>query len=403
MGYRRFVVCILTAALAPLPAGAAQYATQNFVVNARNADIARQVARYAEYYRRVKAAEWLGHELSGWSKPCSVDVRITLGGAGGATSFTFDNGRILNQQMTVEGSLERILHSVLPHEVTHTVFAAKFRRPLPRWADEGGAVLSEDDLERARHHEMVRELAQDESRLIPLYRLFVLTEYPRDVMALYAQGFSVAHYLVSLGGKPKFLDFVWEGQQAGWDYALRRYYGFRSVQQLESQWRLTLARPVEPSTQVVASAGRATRAQSASPRIVRGQTPEEVWPAARPSPIAPARPIAISRPIKAPLGRPMTGAATFPEALGTPATAAAAAGNTIWQPAHNAGIGNVRSNVAATASTPYQQLAPTTPNAHTDSSTKDHRAASARPADYRRLIPIAVGRTRRAHQEATDR
>ena len=49
--------------------------------------------------------------------------------------------------MTVEGSLERILNSVLPHEVTHTIFAAKFGRPLPRWADEGGAVLSEDATE----------------------------------------------------------------------------------------------------------------------------------------------------------------------------------------------------------------------------------------------------------------
>src|SRR5690606_5582304 len=130
--------------------------------------------------------------------PCEIEVKITFGGAGGATSFAFENGEVLGQSMVVEGSLERILHSVLPHEVTHTIFAAKFRRPLPRWADEGGAVLSEDHEEIARHDLLVRKII-NRGGMIPLSRLFVLTEYPRDVMALYAQGFSVARYLVSLG------------------------------------------------------------------------------------------------------------------------------------------------------------------------------------------------------------
>ncbi len=50
--------------------------------------------------------------------------------------------------MNIEGPLDRLLSSVLPHEITHTVFAHYFRTPVPRWADEGGSVLSEDDLER---------------------------------------------------------------------------------------------------------------------------------------------------------------------------------------------------------------------------------------------------------------
>ena len=39
--------------------------------------------------------------------------------------------------MRVIGTPERILDSVLPHEVTHTVMATHFGQPLPRWADVG--------------------------------------------------------------------------------------------------------------------------------------------------------------------------------------------------------------------------------------------------------------------------
>ena len=36
-----------------------------------------------------------------------------------------------------------------------------------------------------------------------LRRLFALKEYPSDVMALYAEGFSVAHFLVSASNRPE--------------------------------------------------------------------------------------------------------------------------------------------------------------------------------------------------------
>jgi len=40
--------------------------------------------------------------------------------------------------------LDVILKRVLPHEVTHAVLMLHFGRPIPRWADEGAAVLAED-------------------------------------------------------------------------------------------------------------------------------------------------------------------------------------------------------------------------------------------------------------------
>jgi len=171
-----------------------------------------------------------------------------MGGAGGATSFAFDNGQVLHQQMQVEGTLERVLNSVLPHEVTHTVFAYHFRCPLPRWADEGGAVLSEDDVERDRHDKMVRQILNG-GRAIPLRRLLVLKEYPSEVMALYAQGYSVTSFLVGKSSRPAFLNFVADAMRGGWDAALQRHFQIRNVEELEQAWlthlRNTKRQPVQ--------------------------------------------------------------------------------------------------------------------------------------------------------------
>jgi len=67
-------------------------------------------------------------------------------------------------KMEIQGPLDRLLASVLPHEITHTVFAHHFRQPVPRWADEGGSVLSEDDLERERHDKLTRSILNQGSK-----------------------------------------------------------------------------------------------------------------------------------------------------------------------------------------------------------------------------------------------
>jgi hypothetical protein len=155
MTLRRHFVCLALGVLASM--GAA-YPTQNFVVEAPTMQIAQQVGQAAEYYRKQKALDWLGQEMQPWPERCPLKVKVTISGPGGATSFAFDQGQVLGQHMNIEGPLDRLLASVLPHEVTHTVFAYYFRRPVPRWADEGGAVLSEDEVERERHDRLVRTL-----------------------------------------------------------------------------------------------------------------------------------------------------------------------------------------------------------------------------------------------------
>jgi hypothetical protein len=287
---RRFVLVLAGLFALPSALWGASARSTNFVVEAPTPQIAQQVTQYAEQYRREKAQLWLGREMPTWPQPLPIRVTVTMGGAGGATSFAFDNGQILHQQMHIEGSLERLLNSVLPHEVTHTVFAHHFRCPVPRWADEGGAVLSEDDIERDRHDKMVRQILNS-GRAIPLRRLLSLREYPNEVMALYAEGFSVTSFLVGRSSRPAFLNFVGDGMRRGWDAALQTHYQIRNVEELEQAWlthlRNTRRQPAQLASNTQPAAGDSSRQllvrQTVPPAqpldtpraVVRGVAPEQ--------------------------------------------------------------------------------------------------------------------------------
>ncbi len=288
MAARSWIVVVLAGAVASL---GASYQTRNFNVEAPTPEIAQQIGQYAEAYRKEKALLWLGQEMPPWPEPCPLRVTISMNGSGGATSFAFDRGRILGQDMHIEGSLDRLLASVLPHEVTHTVFAYYFRQPVPRWADEGGAVLSEDDIERNRHDQLVRQILNTPGRAIPLRRLFSLTKYPPDVMVLYAEGYSVSNFLVAKSNRGVFLNFVAQGMRGDWDAALRTNYGYGSVEELEKAWVESLSHP-RPQAQLASRPAEADGAervvvrQTAPPAaplleapraIVRGQIPTATW------------------------------------------------------------------------------------------------------------------------------
>jgi hypothetical protein len=257
----------------------ASYPSANFVVEAPTPQIAEQVSKWAEHYRREKAEQWLGRQMPNWPTPCPLRVRVTQSGASGATSFNFSGGGVW-QTMEIEGPLERLLYSVLPHEVTHTVFAHYFGAPVPRWADEGGAVLSEDELEKSRHDTMVRQIL-NAGRALRLSHLFTLKDYPRDprdIGALYAQGYSVSEFLVGMSNRQTFLSFVAHGMQPnyGWDNAARTYYHFQTVTELEQAWRSHLSstrkQPASAAPVILAKNEAGSRTDSAKP-VVRLTVP----------------------------------------------------------------------------------------------------------------------------------
>jgi hypothetical protein len=264
----------------------ASYRTQNFIVEAPTPQIAQQIGQQAEYFRKEKAMQWLGQEMQPWPEPCPLQAKVTMSGAGGATSFAYDRGQVLSQHMQIEGSLDRLLQSVLPHEVTHTVFAYHFKHPTPRWADEGGAVLSEDDTERGRHDQLCRHLL-NQGQAMPLRRLFALKEYPPDVMTLYAEGYSVTAYLVGVSNRQTFLNFIGQAtSRNNWDEAVQTYYHYRSVEELEQAWLAYLRStknqpgqpPVQQGTQLASSTMTGQPEAQLTQRIVVRQTAPPVQP-----------------------------------------------------------------------------------------------------------------------------
>ena len=127
----------LSAQLAPAQTYKAE--SENFVVYAPDRTLAKQAVELAEKYRRELSIDWLGYEISRWQEKCPVRVQVGPH-AGGETSFAFvqdgaGKGLPVGWQMKIYGPPDRLLDAVLPHEVTHTIFATHFGRPLPRWAD----------------------------------------------------------------------------------------------------------------------------------------------------------------------------------------------------------------------------------------------------------------------------
>jgi hypothetical protein len=225
---------LVAASVLSLGAG---YRTQNFVISAATPELAQEVGQAAEGYRASLAREWLGRELPPWQDPCPITLQVGPHlGAGGATSFMFDQGRPFGWSMNIQGSRERLLDSVLPHEITHMVFATHFGRPLPRWADEGACTTVEHTSEKAKQHNLLISFLTT-GRGIAFNQMFAMTEYPHDVLPLYSQGYSVARFLIAQRGKPHFVNYVGEGMRSrNWSQATQMYYGYRDLSELQLTW-----------------------------------------------------------------------------------------------------------------------------------------------------------------------
>ncbi len=312
---RALAICTAVVSFSvPAPAVAQQaspgYRTANFVVHAPSQEIAQRVGDCAEFWREELAIEWLGKKLPNWYKPCDVTVQVGQIGAGGATTFSFDGGEVFGWKMRVQGTLERILDSVVPHEVSHTIFACHFRRPLPRWADEGAATLVEHISERKRQMDILQQVTRTRDR-IPLAQLLQIDEYPKDmnkVLALYAEGYSLADFLVKWHGeqgKQVYLAFLGDALATNWESAFRKHYGFQSLAELDQQWdrwvlagspeirrddaALALAnqpaaRPSASGAIGVAAPGETPRPKTKNAVTVRGQSESPAAPLPLPTP-----------------------------------------------------------------------------------------------------------------------
>jgi hypothetical protein len=262
---------LLTAVL--LVSLGAKSRSDNFIVETADANLAGRIAQAAEKNRHDLAIEWLGKPMPNWAQPCQMTVQAGPNlGAGGATTFVFDQGEVFGWRMTIQGSPERIFDSVLPHEVTHMIFASHFRQPLPRWADEGGATSVECSLERQKHNQMLSQFLRS-GRGIAFSRMFEMKDYPPDVMPLYAQGYSLAEFLIETGGRRKYVDFLGEGLQTGnWPAAVKHFYGSADLGALQNTWLAWVAQgspPLRPQVEQPAAVSRGPELLAAATRRPR--------------------------------------------------------------------------------------------------------------------------------------
>jgi hypothetical protein len=288
MEARIFPAAALAVVVSLIPASClgAGYRTANFVIEAPTPQLAEKIGKAAEQYRRELAVEWLGAPMPNWFRPCPIRAEVAPNlGAGGATSFVFDkvkgNDEVFGWDMKIQGSEERVLDSVLPHEVTHTIFASYFRRPLPRWADEGACTTVEHAAERTKQQKMLITFLRT-GHGIAFHEMFAMKEYPADVLPLYAQGYSLARFLIDQGGRQKFLEFVGDGMKnENWSAAIKGHYGYANLRDLQDRWLAWVKQGSPPLDSqrgpVLAAAGRSAKSDE-SP-VFRAQSDDRETPA----------------------------------------------------------------------------------------------------------------------------
>ena len=124
----------------------------------QNKELADQALAVAERTLDAVAGKWLGGQLPNpWSSKCDLYLHANGQAYSQATGAPAespghssisadpkDATQVQHRRIDLRVDHAHLLTAVLPHEVTHAVLAGQVgRRPIPRWADEGLAVLSE--------------------------------------------------------------------------------------------------------------------------------------------------------------------------------------------------------------------------------------------------------------------
>jgi hypothetical protein len=224
--------------------------TTNFrIYHVQSPELARKAAEVAEQTRTQMYNKWFGRLAANWNPKCEVylyptsqDYSRATGvptSSPGHSSFNLDGGRVMGRQIDLHcHDAANMLSAVLPHETTHVVLAGNFGdHVVPRWVDEGIAVLTEP------HEKVLRHLVKlpgfyRNRQLLEIRQLVHMDDYPepRSIDAFYAESVSLVEFLSIRKGPEVFTQFVREGLQNGYEPALQRYYGYQSFSELEQQW-----------------------------------------------------------------------------------------------------------------------------------------------------------------------
>ena len=223
--------------------------TKNFRVwhHLNQAD-ATQVAKSSEACRVDAGMKWFGSVGNDWTPICEIYLHSTAqeyskstgapAVSPGHTTLKTEGIRVLSRRIDLHTDDANMMTGVLPHETTHVVLAGRLgEQPVPRWADEGMAVLAEPKNRIQKHLDNLPKHAR-ENTLFHVSRLMQMADYPEPKLVgpFYAQSVSLVDYLTRLKGPQAFSEFMKDGLKNGYESALSRHYGIQSYNDLNQSW-----------------------------------------------------------------------------------------------------------------------------------------------------------------------
>lgn len=218
---------------------------------------ARQLTESCEAWRSRLRTAWITNvDRSDWTPKCEVYVHPnqaaynqTLRRPGdpsvGTTAMNFDQGRTVYRRIDVRADASDWSNAALPHELTHVVLGERFGgHALPRWADEGIAMLSES----ADKH---RERLENFQGVLVARATFQISDLvttkgmpaPHRRDAFYGQSLALSSLLVRKSTPAKFADFIEDAIRVGSDQALRSHYSLNGLAALQQEWNDWVKRP----------------------------------------------------------------------------------------------------------------------------------------------------------------
>jgi hypothetical protein len=224
--------------------------TENFQICCQSQEPADHLARHAESLRAAFHAKWFCvAPKTTWNPRCQIVLHasqrsyVEAVGRGseqtvGSSLVTVDKGQITGRRIDLLGGTE-FLSDALPHELTHVVLRERFIKiVLPRWADEGTAILADTRTKQGQHHGDLRAALVTRSTFHAA-RLLTMQEYPgpEQMGVFYGQSASLAKFLIDRKGHENFVQFIEQAADRGYDAALRQFYDISSVAELDRQWR----------------------------------------------------------------------------------------------------------------------------------------------------------------------
>ncbi len=223
--------------------------TSNFRIHHNDDSLAGPIADIAEGTRFEVYRTWFGREpASNWQPKCDIFVHNTADsyvratnqgpGSPGYSTTGSDRGRIVSRRVDVRRDGPDVVTAILPHEITHVVMADRFNgRPLPRWADEGVAVLTEPAEKRIAHLRIL-DGKNSRSGMFTARQLMTMADYPPGGQwgMFYAESVSLVDFLVAQRGPTQFIEFMASAVQNGYEAELKRVYGFANYDELDRAW-----------------------------------------------------------------------------------------------------------------------------------------------------------------------